>query len=532
MRPDTRRTLGWLCATWLALTGCGGGGSEAPQTETPRAGGTLVIGSPADVDGWNEYTTGDRLTFSILRRIYLPLAAPRSGGEGGPPELEPLLAESWSLSADGLELTFKLRDAEWSDGTPLRASDVEFTWRAQTSPDVGWNNASDKRFIESVRAVDDRTAVFRFSRTYPYPVADAAVGAIVPEHVFGRVPFAEWRTHDWSDVRVGSGPFLPESHRPAEELTLVRNPRYFREGRPYVDRVVVRIVPDATNLVTQAATGAVDFAEGLSPGDVRAVRDDTRVRARTYEPKYDFIGWNGRRDPFGDRRFRRAMTMALDRSALADALGGYGQVSAGPVVSASWEADPSLEPLDHDPARARELLGELGYRAGADGVLSRDGQPLRIRLITNSTNELRKAMLVRIQEQLGRIGVDVEVEALALGAVQRAVGSGNYDGWLGGWMFPGRVDFHLLFSSGGGFNLTAYRSDETDRLIEEMDRAADWKAARPALYALQRLLRDDQPYTFLYETHRVALLGARVRGVTFPVPYDPLDRLEDFWLAE
>src|SRR4029453_10359444 len=119
-------------------------------------------------------------------------------------------------------------DATWSDGTPLTAADVRFTWTAQTSPAVSWTGAPSKERIKDVQAVDRHTVAFRFDRAYPEMLADAVEGGILPEHVFGKVPFADWRTHDWSQSVVGSGPFVLEAWRGGVGIVLAAQPRSVR----------------------------------------------------------------------------------------------------------------------------------------------------------------------------------------------------------------------------------------------------------------------------------------------------------------
>ena len=133
-----------------------------------------------------------------------------------PEDFAPELAQSWETSEDGLMLTFRLREAFWSDGKPITAGDVRFTWQAQTSPDVPWIGAESKQMIRDVEVIDDRTVTFHFERAYPYQFVDAIEGGIVPQHVFGRVPFERWKDHDWSQARVGSGPFVLHEHRPGQ----------------------------------------------------------------------------------------------------------------------------------------------------------------------------------------------------------------------------------------------------------------------------------------------------------------------------
>ncbi|HKQ60013.1 MAG TPA: ABC transporter substrate-binding protein, partial [Candidatus Polarisedimenticolaceae bacterium] len=493
----------------------------AAEGAPPQHGGTAVLGSLSDVDSWNEYLSAQDATVNLLRRIYLRLAQEGSDERDGPRGYTPLLAASWESSADGLSWTFRLREASWSDGTPLTARDVRFTWQAQISSDVPWVGAASKAQISDVEAVDARTVRFHFKRRYPYQLADAVEGGILPEHVFGRVPFAEWARHDWSTVHVGSGPFVLESYRPGEELTLARNPRYFGGDTPHLERVVVRIVPDMTNLVTQLRAGQLDYLEGIPPREAAGLRQQPTLHLAAFDyPKADALGWNAARPPLDDPAVRRALTLAIDRNALVEnLLHGFGRVSRGPVPSFWWLAARELAPLPYDPDQARRLLA---------------GRTPKLELLTNAGNRQREEVLVQVQAQLAQVGVRVEVRPLEMRAMRARVAAGDYDGYLGGWVFSGKIDLRAIFGSASrppaGLNVVGYRSAEVDRLLDAADAAADWPALKAAFDALQQRIDADQPYTFLYETQRVAAWGPRLAGVAIDVPSDPLAGLERFSL--
>ena len=532
--------LGWLLLPLciVVLIGCGGD-VEAPaapevQAKAPQRGGTLVLGSISDVDSWNEYLSQQSFAGNLLRRIYLRLAQPLADQQEHPQSYGPQLAKSWSFSEDGLTLTFKLREASWSDGRPVTAGDVRFTWLAQTSPDVPWANVASKQQITDVEVLDPRTVAFHFGNVYPFRFEDAVEGGILPEHVFSKVAFKDWTTHDWSTARVGSGPFLLQRHTPGNEIVLQRNPRYFDARYPILDRVVVRIVPDVDNLLTQLATGEIDYLEGIPPRDAQrlASKADLSLVAFDY-PKYDYIGWNGSRAPFDDPDLRRAMTLAIDRDALVEELlYGYGQVSKGPLLSFWWSSNARLRAWPYEPDEARRILREAGY-----ATLDRNGRmtgrrPLELELITNSGNRLREEMLVKIQAQLALIGIHAEVRALEMRALRQKVGSGEYDAYLGGWVFDGRADLRQLFGSQSvlpnGMNVVHYDSQEVDQLLDQVDDAESWTAMKQKLDAIQFQIHEDQPYTFLYETKRLAAHGNRLSGVQIDITSDPLARLERY----
>lgn len=522
------RLLAIILLALHALSCSGDAGSAASPDKSPRRGGTLVAGSVVDVDAWNEYISQQTFAINLLHRIYARLAQENGDAREHPPTFAPLLAASWTPSADGLTLTFKLKDAAWSDGTPLTAGDVRFTWTAQTAPEVGWTGASFKERIKSVEVIDPHTVAFRFVRAYPEMLADAIEGGILPEHVFGKVPFAEWRTHDWSQVRIGSGPFLLERWKPGEEIVLARNPRYVVPDRPFIDQLVVRIVPEIGNLESQLAAGALDYLEGVPPQDARRVGDTKGVTLLPFEnPMFDYVGWNGAKKPFDDPEVRRALTLAIDRKAIVDdLLYGYGRISTGPLLSTWWAADPSLAAWPYDPDEARRILAAKGYGPA---------HPLTFELTTNAGNRVREAVTLKIQDQLARIGVKASPRSFEMKAFRERNLAGNYDAYVAGWRFNGKLDLASIFGSQArppaGSNVVGYRSAEADRLLAAIGDAPDWTSAKDAYAKLARRIHDDQPYTFLYEGKRLAALSRRLKDMTIDVPSDPLARLDSCWLA-
>lgn len=506
----------------LLTMGCGSAtddGSVAPVVTSPVRGGTLVIGSKSDVQTWNEYLNADAPTMKILRRLYLPLARMDD-------EVVPQLAESWTFSEDGLALTFNLRQANWSDGTPITAADVRFTWEAQIDEAVGWASSANKRFIADVEVVDPQAVTFHFEQSYPDMLADAIDGGILPAHIFREIPLADWKTHDWRTVDVVSGPFKLAEHTTGQQVRLVRNPAYHDAANVYLDEVVIRIVPDDSNLMQQLQSGDVDFVDGIPQDAADRLADQSDLEVRGYRlATYDYIGWNGDRPPLDNPRVRQALTMAIDRVELVDTLlFGYGQVANGPVPSSHPAHDSDLAPWKADAVAARQQLHEAGVES------------LRITLLTNAGNRIRSDAALRIQSQLAAVGVELEIRTVELGALRRQVAGGDYDAYLGGWNFSGKIELTALFHSTrrfpDGFNLVGLASPEVDEILDRLDTAADAASYRDAAVALQRVIHDLQPYTFLFEKERVAGWRQRLRGVELPDTFDTFAHLESFWLAD
>jgi peptide/nickel transport system substrate-binding protein len=487
-----------------------------------------VLGSISDVDAWNEAVSAQSFAANLHRRLFLRLA--REKGDAGltAASFEPELATSWTVAEDHRSLTFHLREATWSDGAPLTAEDVRFTWQAQTNADVAWVGADSKADVKDVTVGDPRTVTFHFDRVTPFQFAHAVEGGILPRHVFGKVPFKEWRTHDWSKEPIASGPFVLQSHAPGQEIVLVRNPKA-PEPVPLLEKVVIRIVPDVGSLLTQVLAGEIDYVEGIPPREGARVKATPGVSLLAFDyPMVDYLGWNGAKPPLDDPEVRRALTLAIDRQALVDELlAGFGKVAAGPLPSFFPGASPALAPWPYDPAQAQSILESKGFGPGK--------KPLSLEVVTNQGNRVREEALVRLQAQLAKMNVQLVPRPLEMATLRTRVSKGEFDAWLAGWRWAGAPDLSSNFRSDArppaGGNAVSYASADADAALAAAAAASDWSGAEAALARVQEILHRDQPVTFLWEAQRLAAVRARVHGAAVTVSSDPLQWLATAWVA-
>ncbi|ANM29030.1 hypothetical protein ABI59_04635 [Acidobacteria bacterium Mor1] len=531
---------GWaalaLATLSLFLAACSGGSDDGAATPPaplePRSGGIAVVGSITAPENLNPYLGMSTIESGVQRRLF-PALAYRDPSR--PDGHRPGLAESWSFSEDRLTCTFKLADARWSDGKPITASDVRFTWQTQISAELRWPSAGSKELIRDVEVVDPRTVVFHYEKQSPYQLEDTVDGMILPEHVFGAVPLAEWREHDWNNPPVSGGPYLLEEFRAADSVRLVRNPDYF--GPPaYLDEILLRIVPLQSNLIAQLRAGEMHYADGISARSAQPLYRDDRLQVVEFDSAgFEFIAWNNRRAPMNDRRFRQAMTMAINREALVEEiLFDKGSVTGGPFRQGTWEQDSDLEPWPYDPDQAGRLLDELGWTRPADGGTRRkDGKPLTLEILVQSGNERREAVLIAAQAQLARVGIEIGITSLEFGTIRSRVGQGDYDGLIQSWTFTtGKVDIEALFASHrpGEMNIVGYDSQVMNDLLDRAYGSETREQAKPLLDEIQQLLHRDQPYSFLYRVGRIGVVQERIHDVAGFDAADPLGPLDRAWL--
>jgi peptide/nickel transport system substrate-binding protein len=277
----------------------------------------VIVATTADVTTFNEYQstqeTGELDTIDLL---FPALMTEQPDYQLHPPSFAPRLATSWEFSSNNRTLTFHLRpDARWSDGVPVTADDVRFTFQAQKDARVGSLGMEMKDFIRDVEVVDPHTVRFNFTRVYPYQLMDANDGHIVPAHAWGKVPFEKWHTTDFEKILVTGGPFRLAAHTPQQTIILERDPGYWGSPRPNLDRLVLRVVPDMASQLEQLFAGQLNVVQAVSPQEADRVQANRDLNLVEFPSRmWGMVGWNNRLPMFADRRVRKALSLGINRT--------------------------------------------------------------------------------------------------------------------------------------------------------------------------------------------------------------------------
>ena len=511
----------------------------AAKSEVPRRGGTVVTGWIAEPGGVNELIVpSGQVTNELLFRIFLRLFDEQADFEENPPTMKPQLAKSYEWSPDHKTLTLHLReDAVWSDGVPITAEDVHWTWRAQMNPDIAWDSVDAKRWITDVEVVNPHTVRMHYSRVYAKQLLAANEGVILPKHAWEKIPFAKWRQNaDWFRAHpVTSGPFRIASWEPGQQLVLQRNERYYEKGLPYLDRVVMRFVLDSSSLLTQLLNGELDFVPQVSPGDAPRVKANPKLElVPCWFNIYVGVVWNTQRPPFTDPEVRRALTIGIDRQTIVDTLWGpYGRIATSPIMTSVWAHDKSIKPWPFDPAAARRMLEAKGWKdTDGDGVLERNGKPFTFELLANAGNQARMDATVMIQDQLKKAGVRVEPRIVEFNTMASQMIAGTYDAAILGQSLDTSLDMTDNFHSKsipGGSNNSKYSNPEVDRLLDTAVSQREMIDELPYLRRIQQILHREQPITFLWESKRLNAINTRLRNVKPTATYSFFN-LKEWWI--
>lgn len=523
----------WRYLALLALAAAVALAPACGRKDRAKRGGTLVIGEINDYESLNPMGTTDAHARDVYNLMFLSLLDERSDLL----TFGPRLAESWEFSDDRRRLTFRLRrDVVWTDGLRLTAADVEATFRAQKNPATAWASRHLKDRIDSVRAVDEWTVVYHFNAVYPYQLMDANDGVIMPKHVLESVRPEEIGALPVESI-PSSGPFRIESWVKGQALTLVKNAAYYEEGKPYLDRVIFKIIPDPVTLVTQLKIGEIDCMEMVPPREIEAIRKnhpelvfyDFPTRA------YNYVAWNAARPPFGSASVRRALTMAIDRRLINENIYyGFADECTSPFPPIIWAYDPTIEPLPFDTAAARAALAAEGFRdTDGDGWLDRDGKRFEFELITNHGNQMRADMQVMIQEMLRRIGVKANPAALEWTVFLERIKRGNYDAQINSWRVGTKADLAPIWGcdSRRGYNRVDYCNPLVDSLNAAAAAMLDFEQAKPLFHRAQRIIYEEQPYTFLNVVRARNVVHRRIT-VVGPDAIGMYHYLHDWWAAD
>ena len=349
--------------------------------------------------------------------------------------------------------------------------------------------------------------------------------------------FTEWCE---KDNLVGNGPFRFVEHLPGDRWIFEANPDYPDElgGRPYVDRLVYRVVPNETTLFAELRSGGVDMYVRVAPVFVDRIEADPDLRLVAYPfPNYSFIAWNSMRPFFESASVRRALTMAIDRSEIVEVVRhGLASPAAGPVGAWHWAHDSAQPPLAHEPDSAAAILERAGWRdADGDGVRERDGVRFSFDISTNESRE-RGSIAELVQRYLAQVGVEARPRIREHQTVIADVTSPErrFDAFLLSWtqgLVLDERDQWACDRIGMPLQFTSYCNPELDAVMDSIPRATDRSAQEGLIRRYNTMLAADQPFTFLYVEKRADALRRRLQGAS-PDFRGELADVRSWWLFQ
>ena len=483
-------------------------------TSPHDTGDTLVVGIIGDADSLNPLTLATRGAQRIEGLLFLGLTKTNPDFSHAPS-----FAESWEFSEDHLELTFHLRDdVFWHDGVKTTAHDVKFGFEKARNPKIGWSAIKWLQFIKECQVIDDFTVKFIFERIYPYQLMDAVVATVLPKHILEKVPDEEMINTDFNRNPVGNGPFRFKEWKAQQYIEVEANEDYYA-GRPPLDRIIFKVVPDQENLVLQLKSGEVDFMERVPPNFFTELSRQEDLVAHTYFGRaYSYIGWNTRNPLFQSKKVRQALTMAINRQEIIDSLLlEFGQIPKGPVLPIIWAHNPNLPDFPFDPEKARQYLAEEGWKdSDGDSWLDKDGQRFSFTLKTNKGNQVREDIVILVQDMFKEVGIEVKPNILEWTVFSMDLEKKNFEAAVAGWSVALKMDMTTVWHSDSindKFNFVSYSNPEFDQLNDAAIFEMDTEKAKEMWWRVQEMIAEDQPYTFLYMPKDINLVHKRFQNV-------------------
>jgi peptide/nickel transport system substrate-binding protein len=446
----------------------------------------------------------------------------------------PLVAKSLpKISDDGLTFTFELRnDVVFSDGQPLTADDVVFTYNLIMNPVIDCPRLRVYYGkLKSVEKRGDYEVAFTFKEPYFQSEEFAGGMQILPEHFYSKYTPEEYNKAP--GLLMGSGPYRmedPTGWAPGKQLQLVRNDRYWGPAAPF-DRIVYKTFGEEIAKLTDFRNGDIDYPDNLFPEEYREMLKDPALVARTQHFEYEnwtggyrYIGWNEKRNgkptPFADQRVRLAMTLLTDRQRICKELNyGLATVVSGPFFGKNPQADPTLEPYPYDPERAKALLKDAGY-ADRDGTgILRDsaGQPFTFQLIYPAGIPAYQQMVLFLKDAYAQAGITLEPNPLEWPIFSTKLKNRDFEAITLGWGTGLESDIYQMFSTDsqadGGDNAVSYSNPKLDALMTQARKTLDVAARMKLWQQCHRILHEDQPYTFLLTRKDLVFLDGRFKNV-------------------
>jgi peptide/nickel transport system substrate-binding protein len=485
---------------------------------------TFIVGNSTAVDTLNPYvglTNSDYEAYGLMFDYLMDY------NQNPPYNGTPRLATSWSVSKNKLVWTYHIRHGvRWSDGVPLTAADVAYTFQRATVPNSTEFNlsANSVQYIDpkSIKEIDPYTV--RMAVTQPTPAMSQLAVSILPKHIWERIPEGQVKSYN-PTAMVGSGPYIVTSFVPNQSITLKANP-YYWGGAPGIKQVVFEPFANPSAEAFALQNGTIDFAEGLTNQLWVSLKGKPGVTLVPGEPdNFDELAFNTGAEtiankPIGDGnpalkdvKVRQAISWAVDPSVLIRKVFlGYGSPGTSmipPMYPQFLYRPPPSIAYHYDPAKAAQILSADGWKMGPGGVRVKDGKQLSLRLFIRSQSPTNEQGGPYLKAWLEAIGIKVTERLLSDSQLTNSITNGNYDLFVWGWGVEPNPNFQLstmtcdqrTFGTPGnytaGWSDSYYCNKRYDQLFKQQQTLAGAARIR-VIQAMQKQIYIDSPYRVLY----------------------------------
>ena len=502
----------------------------------PDYGDALVIGSIADASILIPMIATDVMSHEVAEHIFLGVV--KYG-----PDLKIIgdIAERFEISPDQKTITFYLKKGvKWEDGVEVTAEDVYFGFKLITSPEIPSPYASDFLEVKDFKIIDPYT--FKVTYKKPFALALPSWGNLVvlPKHIL-KGKSLDYLRNVFGRKPIGNGPFKFDKWKTQQEIVLKYNPLYYK-GRPYLNYIIYRIIPDPTTLFMELKSGGIDWIS-LTPLQYLKLQRESKLKREFNIYKYSsfsftYIGYNLKHPLFKDKKVRKALCYAINKEEVVKgALLGQGIPAYGPYKPDTWFYNKKIEKsCPYNPQKALELLYEAGFKKGKKGILEKNGRPFEFTLLVNQGNLSRLLAAQIIQRQLSQIGIKVNIRVMEWTTlIHQFIDTRRFEAVILGWATTPDPDlydiFHCSKIKSPGLNFVSYCNPELDKLLEEGRYTLNKEKRKKIYYKVQEILAEDQPYTFLYIPMSLEAIHKRFQGIK-PAAIGIGYNIEEWWVPK
>jgi peptide/nickel transport system substrate-binding protein len=483
---------------------------------------TFVVGNTQDLDSRNPFSGQLSISADLYDDVYDFLTADAQKDYAP----SPALATSWTHTPDGLTWTFTIRsDVKWSDGTPLTAADIAFTYtRGIKDPNANAVDYGDVKNMTSVVATSPTTVVFHMS--HPDAVITHMTEPILPEHIWSKVPFSQTGTFA-NTAMVGTGPFQLVSWQKGQSIVLKANKSYWG-GAPKIDCLVYKLYDNEEAEILALKSGEIDGVDGISGADYKSLAGTPGItRIAGSAASFDELSFNtgaaltngkqvGNGAPASrDPKFRQAVAYAIDtKTIIQRSLLGFGQPAASivPSVFSQYTYDPGSSRYTYDPTKAGQMLDAAGYTKGPDGMRidPTTHKEMNLRLDAVNDSPSYTADLQYVAAYLKAVGIKTTTNSYSDDKLTDLIGNGQYDMFIWGWVPSVDPDFQLSTMTCGqrdtgtvsdpvaGWSDSFFCDKNYDQMYAQQAQQIDPAARANTIKQMQALLYQQSPYIVLY----------------------------------
>ena len=442
-------------------------------------------------------------------------------------ELKPWLAESYNISKDGKELTFHLRDdIHFSDGQPITADDVIFTYETIINPLVDGSNVAQQYIdVEKVVKINERVVKFYMKKPYFKALQISALTwdvGIYPKHIY-EFDDAEKFNKRVSDP-VGSGPYVFERWNVGREIVLRRNENYWGH-KPKLEKIVYKFITNASACLQSLRSGQVDIMIPTPEQFADLFEDDEFKKEfeclsywTPWTPFY-YMGWNQDTVFFKDKLVRQAMTHIVNREYVVEfLLKGHAELISSSFYIKGSDNNPDIKPWPYDPERAKELLDQAGWvDTDGDGIRDKDGVPLRFKFTYAADSTLYTQLAKLFKDNAAKVGVEVMPDPFEWSVLIPKLSDREFEAMVMGWGGDILEDPYQIFHSSQignrACNYVGFSDSEADRLMEQARVTIEDEERSKIFHRLHEILHEEQPYTFLFTRPTFRLVNKRFKNI-------------------